>query len=943
VTAVVPEPDRASLAEANRAIDLVSADPRLALALAVGLLDGHGLAAEERAVAERAAALAEIELGQISGARARFERARDRALADGLYDRVAEIQIGLAIVLLDCEEPEAAMAEIDSALGHALDVATIGKVQSQRATILMRLGRYGEALEQAAVALATCRSAGLLGPVARLLSNRGIVHAYLGDYGEAESELGEALELLRREGSDLGAANVVHNLGFVAARRGDVPSALARFDEAFAEYLRLDIPSHAAFTDRCEVLLSARLLPEARVAADAAVVGLERTGRAADLAEARLMLAEVALAGGDNDTAATQAGQAAEALERQGRSGWAALARFAAARARWARAPESPDRAAVVLEAEELAVELAAAGWRVQAMEARITAARTAIEAGDHVRAQVLLAAAEPEKAARGGPSFDERIRGWYAVALGRLAAGERSGALQALQAGLRIAEEHQATLGATELRARSALRAADLAELGLRLCLEDGVAADVLEWSERWRARSLRPPEVLPPPDELLAERLSQLRHTVAALELSVQAGESATPEVADLVRRRHQLETAIRHRSLQAGRQRRSPRIVPSLVELQAHLSGSASAAVVELVAIGGQLHAVVCTDRSCVVRELAPVGELERWRAALGFGLRRLVAGRSSPASLSAAAELVVRAAQAADDLLLGPIEGDLDAAFTQRRPELVIVPTGSLHSLPWGLLPRLAGRPVSIAPSAAAFLDRSKAAVRGGPTVLVAAPGVPSALAEVEGIARLYRGAVTLAGRAATAVAVAGVMSGAGTAHIVAHGTFRTDNPLFSALEVADGPLTVYELEEMGDPPELLVLSSCDTGRSDVRPGDELMGTAATMLSLGSRAIVASVVPMADAGAPAVMMAFHERLLAGHPPATALCLVQSEYRLGAVPAAELAGRSAPAQRALAAAGLICLGAGGLPPDPPRRPSEVPAEARMRGARVAAKMTK
>jgi hypothetical protein len=483
----------------------------------------------------------------------------------------------------------------------------------------------------------------------------------------------------------------------------------------------------------------------------------------------------------------------------------------------------------------------------------------------------------------------------------------------------------------------------ADLAELGLRLCLEDGAAADVLEWSERWRARSLRPPEVLPPPDELLAERLSQLRHTVAALELTVQAGESATPEVADLVRRRHQLETAIRHRSLQAGHQRRSTRLVPSLAEVQAHLAGSASAVLVELVAMGGQLHAVVSTDRSCVVRELAPVGELERWRAALAFGLRRLVAGRGSPASLSAAAELVVRAAQAADDLLLGPIGGDLEAAFTRDRDELVIVPTGSLHSLPWGLLPRLTGRPVSIAPSAAVFLDRSKASVRGGPTVLVAAPGVPSALAEAEGIARLYRGAVTLAGRAATAGAVAGVIAGAGTAHIVAHGTFRTDNPLFSALEVADGPLTVYELEEMGDPPELLVLSSCDTGRSDVRAGDELMGTVATMLSLGSRAIVASVAPMSDAGAPAVMMSFHERLLAGHPPAVALGGVQAEYRLGALPPAELAGRSVAAQRALAAAGLVCFGAGGLPAALASTPCEDPAEARMRGARVAAKMTK
>ncbi|MGD0592898.1 MAG: CHAT domain-containing tetratricopeptide repeat protein [Acidimicrobiales bacterium] len=970
VRATVPPPeDDVVLAEANRALELAAADPRRALALADSLLERTDLSADGRAVSERAAALAELGLGRVAESRARFERARDRALADGVVGRLAEIQIGLAIVLLQCEEPDAAMAEIDAAIELATDEATLGRAQSQRATILMRLGRYPEALEQATMALVTCRSAGLSAPVARLLSNQGIVHAYLGDYAKAETELQEALGLLRQEGSGLGTANVVHNLGFVAARRGDVPAALAHFDEAFNEYVRLDIPAHAAFTDRCEVLLAVRLLPEARAAASQAVAGLAGAGQAADLAEAKLMLAEVALAAGDLGTAGRQAAEAAEALGRQGRAGWAALASFVAARARWAAhvpesavdagpaagvtrggrnadgppAGEAGVLAGIVTEASVLAGQLGAAGWRVHALEASIIAARAAMAGGDVARAVSVLSEVDEAMAAPAGASSDERVRMCYAVALRRLGQGDRPAALQALKAGLQIAEEHRAAFGATELRARATLRSADLAELGLEIVMEAGAAAAVLEWSERWRARSLWPPDALPPRDLVLADGLTQLRHTVAALELAVEAGDGAAGEAEHLSERRRQLEAAIRRRSIETGRPRRSSPRVPTVADVQAGLAAGGSAAIVELVSVRGSLHAVVCTAASCVVRELAPQAELARWRAALRFALGRLVVGRGSRGSLVAVAELLGRAAAAADQLLFGPIAGDLEVALAVDGAELVLVPTGALHSLPWALLPSLRGRPVSVAPSIALYLSRSAAARQAGPTVLVAAPSVPSALAEVEAIGRLYPDALALTGPAATARAVAGAMRGAGTAHVVAHGRFRTDNALFSALELADGPLTVYELEEIGQPPELLVLSSCDSGRSDVQPGDELMGAAATMLSLGSRAIVASLVPVPDAGSPAVMTCFHQHLLAGHAPSTALSRAQADHHIGAFTPGDLADRSVQVQRALAAAGFVCLGAGGQSPRAPRRPTEDPNGARMRGHRAAAKMTK
>jgi CHAT domain-containing protein len=468
-------------------------------------------------------------------------------------------------------------------------------------------------------------------------------------------------------------------------------------------------------------------------------------------------------------------------------------------------------------------------------------------------------------------------------------------------------------------------------------LALESGDPAEVFEWCERWRARSLWPPEVVPPADPVLAERLAQLRHTVAALELAVQAGD-ATDELAS---RRQALESGIRRRSLEAPLQPRSSPAIPTLAEVQASLTSSNAAALVELLSVRGQLHAVVCTQDECTVRVLAPVPEVERSLATLRFALGRLVLGRGSEASLQAAAELLLRSAEQIDALVLGPISDLLRSAATVERAETVLVPTGGLHSMPWGLLGSLQGMPISVVPSAALFTNRSSARRLTGATVLVAGPGVASATQEVDAIGRLYEHAVTLRGRLAIARDVASAMAGARIAHIVAHGRFRTDNALFSALELADGPLTVYDLERIGQAPELLVLSACDAGRSDVQPGDELIGMAAAMLSLGSRAIVASVAPVPDAGAPQVMVHFHQLLLMGHTPCAALALTQSAYQFTGFEPGDIAGRSSEVLAALAASGLVCFGAGGFGPE--AAPAQDPGRPRVRADRLAAKITK
>ena len=73
----------------------------------------------------------------------------------------------------------------------------------------------------------------------------------------------------------------------------------------------------------------------------------------------------------------------------------------------------------------------------------------------------------------------------------------------------------------------------------------------------------------------------------------------------------------------------------------------------------------------------------------------------------------------------------------------RP-LVVVPTGRLQTLPWSLLPGCRGRPVTVAPSAALWYLATGRAVRHGPVVAAAGPGLAAAGGEVTAVGRLYHG-------------------------------------------------------------------------------------------------------------------------------------------------------------------------------------------------------
>jgi CHAT domain-containing protein len=181
-------------------------------------------------------------------------------------------------------------------------------------------------------------------------------------------------------------------------------------------------------------------------------------------------------------------------------------------------------------------------------------------------------------------------------------------------------------------------------------------------------------------------------------------------------------------------------------------------------------------------------------------------------------------------------------------------------------------------------------------------VVAGPGLPGASAEATVVAEIHA-TTALAGPKATVSATMAALDGARLAHLAAHGRVHPDNPLFSALMLADGPLTTYDLERLPRLPHVVILAACDSGRLVVRAGDELLGLTATLLSHGASQIVASVVPVPDAETTPVMVDLHRHLAAGAHVAAALATAQANAGTAAVDDA------GPA--AAAAAGFVCLG--------------------------------
>ncbi len=831
--------------------------------------------------ASRAAGVAALQLRRLDVSAAFLRTAISAAERAGSARLVAEARMSLAATRIVAGSTQRALTEIDAAL-TGLDGPAAARAHVQRGTIFQAIGRTDDALAEFRTALPVLRREGDVEWEVRALSNRSVLHTGRRAFAAAESDLTAAAALCDRGGLALAGAYAKQNLACVKAAQGQVTAALGLFDAAAEAYRSLGVQVGSLLVDRGELLLSVRLTSEARAAADAAVSVLHEQRRRLDLPPAELLLSTASLLAGDAAGALTAARHARVAFVRLARRDGAALARFAALQAELVLQPAAVTPARF----RRSAVELEAAGWLVPALEARVLAGRIALERGRPVEARADLRAAS--RARRTGPA-DARARAWLAEALLRRADGNRRGAQSAVTAGLRIVEEYQASLGATELRAHVTVHRGALARLGVRMALEDGSARKVFQWSERGRVSALltRPPR--PPADPGLAAALADLRTTMKEIEERLAAGSSA----ADLKQRQIRLERDIARRSRTLPGEHGGRTWRP--VELDRVAAALGSAALLEYLHVDRVLHVVVVADGRCVLTPIGPVGAVAELVQQLSFALRRL-ARSAGNRSIATAGEMVRTLGAELEATLLAPV-----SRLVGDRP-LVVVPSGVVQSLPWSILPSCLGRPISVAPSAShwAIAAGRQPPAAGAAVVVVAGPGLPGAREEARIVAALHPGATLLVDEAATVESLS-VADGARIVHVAAHGMLRADNPFFSALLMADGPLTVYDLERLPHAPDHVILAACETARVHRLAGEEVLGFTSALLVQGARSLIAPVIPVPDAATVSLMTRYHGQLLRGDSPAAALAAAQ-QHSAGDGPAS-----------LAAAAAFVCTGAG------------------------------
>jgi CHAT domain-containing protein len=366
-----------------------------------------------------------------------------------------------------------------------------------------------------------------------------------------------------------------------------------------------------------------------------------------------------------------------------------------------------------------------------------------------------------------------------------------------------------------------------------------------LLEWSERWRANSLSQPPVRPPDDAELARDLAALRATRRRLaEARAEGSTSATRLEEDRAR----LERAIRRRTHHlAGTGSATTRFRAE------HLVDSLDgAAFVELVDIDGTLHAVVARNGRVNHVVVGAARDAEQAVAFARFALRQTARGR--PSDL----DDVGRRLQAS---LLG------DAVRRLGDGPVVVSPPGRLHATPWALVPALAGVPVTVAPSAALWLRARASTTPSSARVLIAGPGLESGGAELDTLALRHPEATLLRGDDATVERSLEALDGAAVAHVAAHGRFREDSPLFSSLDLDDGPLTVHDFERLGRAPHRIVLSACESGVVAPIGAGEMLGLVSAMLAMGSAGIVSSVAKVNDQATAELMLDVHAAMDSG----------------------------------------------------------------------------
>lgn len=295
----------------------------------------------------------------------------------------------------------------------------------------------------------------------------------------------------------------------------------------------------------------------------------------------------------------------------------------------------------------------------------------------------------------------------------------------------------------------------------------------------------------------------------------------------------------------------------------------------ALVEYFVARGVLLAFVATRREITVHRLA--GDLAAIQSSHRLLRLNLDAAPRSPAERLHA---LTANAQALLHRLYQQLVQPLDPVL-RGYPRWMVVPFGPLHYLPFQALHDgshylLERHEISYLPGASLlrYCLEPRQAAEGLAAFGHSFDGhLPNTVQEAAAIHQIFGGELYTEAEATPAHfrATAGQRQ---VLHLAAHGNFRPDNPLFSGLALADGWLTTLDIFSLRLNASLVTLSACQTGRSALGGGDELLGLMRALLYAGAASLVLTLWTVEDRTTSDLMQRFYGNLAAGQRKGSAL---------------------------------------------------------------------
>ena len=758
------------------------------------------------------------------------------------------------------------------------DPLRLARLASNIGNILYRQDRYAEALESYRKAYATLGTRGEGRDVAAVLSNMAVCNISLSRFPEALQLYTEAREYCQRHDLSELVAGADYNIAYLHYLQGDFLRAIELYKRSREHYGDGGDRYHAALCDldESEIELELNLNAEAAQLAARAEQGFAALAMPYERGKALVTQAIAASRRGRPQAAAGFFAQAREIFAAEGNPLWPALIDL---------------YRATLLEREGSAREAARLARRaVRVLSGSMMPGRAAL--AQLLLARLLLRSQRVREARRicdlACRNLESAGTPWlrFHAHFVRGQVEERSGnpgaAFACYQAAREEIENMRSRLWGDEVKITFLKDKLAVYEslVALRLgSRQPAATAEAFEFIQQAKSRGLADlisraalSASTATPDRALHEARLELNTHYRRMEHLALGAHAASPAQVEALR--HAIRECEGRLARMVADATPSPGFADPLTLQAIQAAIPDGAMLLEYYVAKGILYVCLLDGKRL---EIVPLTAAEEVRTSLRLLRFQLARFRTAAGPAPAGEDATHNHLRTLYDELIAPLRSRLHGFR-----HLILAPHDFLHHLPFHALASPDGYlidrfTVSYAPSATVFaLCSRRPPASGGDSLVFGLPDerAPHIRVEAETAARLLPDAQLFLGEQATDAVLRRLGPTARVIHIAAHGLFRRDNPLFSAIRLGNGHFTLLDLYGLPLTADLVSLSGCSTGLNVVVGGDELLGLMRGLLLAGARGVMVSLWDVDDATSARYMNAFYQHLSDGGDKAAAI---------------------------------------------------------------------